>query len=96
MDVISVFLSGTTYESLIDKLGCLKPRTTRYLLDVATNHASGEEMVGAVFSGGQDKGKAKREDQDKGPSTQRGKKIKKDRRQPANPALVTVADRVGK
>ena len=79
MDVISAFLSGTTCESLIHKLGCLKPRTTRDLLDVAMNHASGEEVVGAVFNGGQDKGKAKREDQDKGPSTRRGKKDKKDR-----------------
>ena len=69
--IISAFLSRTTYESLIHKLGCLKPRTTRDLLDVATNHASGEEVVGAIFSGGQDKGKAKHEDQDEGPSTQR-------------------------
>ena len=52
----------TTYESLIHKLGCLKPRTTCDLLDIATNHASSEEVVGAVFSGGRDKGKAKRED----------------------------------
>ena len=58
-----------TYESLIHKLGCLKPRTTRDLLDVATNHASSEEAVGAVFNGGWDKGKAKRMDQDEGPST---------------------------
>ena len=78
MDVINVFLSGTTYESLIHKLGCLKPHTTHDLLDVATNHASGKEAVGVVFSGGQDKGKAKREDQGEGPSTQRGKKNKKD------------------
>ena len=56
-------------ESLIHKLGCLKPRTTRDLLDVATNHASGEEAVGVVFSGGRDKVKAKRADQDEGPST---------------------------
>ena len=68
-DIISAFLSGTNYESLIHKLGCLKPRTTRDLLDVATNHASGEEAVGAVFNGGWDKGKAKREDQDEGLST---------------------------
>ena len=80
MDVISAFLSGTTYESLIHKLGCLKPRTTRDLLDVATNHASGEEAVGAVFNGGWDKGKAKHMDQDEGPSTHRGKKNKKDQR----------------
>ena len=96
VDVISAFLSGTTYESLIHKLGCLKPHTTHDLLDVATNHASGEEAVGAVFSRGQDKGKAKCEDQDVGPSMQRGKKNKKDRRRRANPALVAAADRSGK
>ena len=52
VDVISAFLSGTTCESLIQKLGYLKPRTTRDLLDVATNHASGEEAVRAVFNEG--------------------------------------------
>ena len=96
MDVISAFLSRITCESLIHKLGCLKPRITRDLLDVATNHVSGEEVVKAVFNGGWEKGKAKREDQDEGPSMQRGKKNKKDRCQPANSALVTMTDRVGK
>ena len=94
-DVISAFLFGTTCESLIHKLGCLKPRTTRDLLNVAMNHASSEEAVGAVFKGGWDKGKAKREDQDEGPSTQRGKK-NKDRRRTANSALVAVAGHMGK
>ena len=61
-NVISMFLSGTTYESLIHKLGCLKPHTTCDLLNVATNHISSEEAVGAVFYGGWDKIKAKRED----------------------------------
>ena len=55
-----------------------------------------EEAVRAVFYGGRDRGKAKREDQGECPSTQKGKKNKKDRRRPANPALVAVADRVGK
>ena len=68
-NVISVFLSRTTCESLIHKLGYLKPRTTHDLLDVATNHASSEEAVEVVFNGGRDKGKAKRKDQDEGPST---------------------------
>ena len=44
------------------------------------NHASSKEAVRAVFSGGQDRGKAKREDQGECPSTQKGKKNKKDRR----------------
>ena len=51
-DVISAFLSGTTCESLIHKLGYLKPCTTRDLLDAATNNASSEEAVVAVFNGG--------------------------------------------
>ena len=61
-DVISAFHHETTYESLIHRLGCLKPRTTRDLLNVGTNHTSDEEVVRAVFNGGRDKGKAKRED----------------------------------
>ena len=52
MDIISAFLSRTTYEPLIHKLGCLTPRTTRDLLDIAMNHASSEEVVEAVFNGG--------------------------------------------
>ena len=96
MDVISAFLSGTTYESLTHKLGCLKPHTTHDLLVVATNHASGVEAVRAVFNGGRDKGKAKCTDQDEGPSTQRGKKNKKDWRRSDNTALVATADHMGK
>ena len=60
------------------------------------NHTSSEEAVGAVFNGGWDKGKAKHEDRDEGPSMQRGKKNKKDRHRLANSALVDTADRVGK
>ena len=80
MDVINAFFSGTTSESLIHKLSCLKPRTTHDLLDITESHNSDKEAVEVVFSGGQDKGKAKCEDLDEGPSTQRGKKNKKDRR----------------
>ena len=67
MDIINAFLSETTCESLIHKLGYLKPHTTRDLLDVTTNHASSKEAVGAIFNGGWDKGKAKHTDQDEGP-----------------------------
>ena len=81
---------------MIHKLDCVKPRTTHDLLDITMNHASSEEVVGVVFSDGRDRGKAKHEDQGEGPSTQRGKKNKKDRRRPTNLALVTVTDRVGK
>ena len=69
MDIISAFLYRTTCESLIYKLGCLKPRTTCDLLDITMNHTSDEEAVRVVFNRGRDKSKAKHEDQDKGPST---------------------------
>ena len=38
-DVIGAFLSGTTYESLVHKLGRKGPRTTKELMDIATSHA---------------------------------------------------------
>ena len=56
-DVIGAFLSRTTCESLVHKLGRKSPQTTKELLDIATNHASGEEAVGAIFD--RLKGKAK-------------------------------------
>ena len=54
-DIINAFLSRTTYESLIHKLGCLKPRTTRDLFNIATNHAFDEEAIEVVFSDGWDR-----------------------------------------
>ena len=48
-DVIGAFLSETHYKTLVHKLGCQKPRTTHELLEIATNNASSEEAVGAIF-----------------------------------------------
>ena len=56
-DVIGAFLSRTTCESLVQKLGHKGPQTTKELLDIATSHALGEEAVGAIFD--RLKGKAK-------------------------------------
>jgi len=61
-DVIRAFLLGTTYESLVHKLGRKGPQTTKELLDIVTSHASGEEAVGAIFD--RPKGKAKRDEVD--------------------------------
>jgi hypothetical protein len=58
-DIIGTFLSGTSCKSLVHKLGCQKLRTTHELLDIATNHASNEEAVGAVFVRDQPAAKAK-------------------------------------
>ena len=87
--MIGVFLSGTTCESLVHKLGRRGPRTTKELLDIATSHASREEAVGAIF----DRliGKARRdEDADKGTSNRPTKK--KNKKQWREDSLVAVAD----
>jgi hypothetical protein len=72
-----------------------KPRITRELLDIATNHAFGKEAVGAVFTDGRTMGKGKRVEPDEGPSSRHEKKKKRDRHRP-NPNTVAVTDRAGK
>ena len=47
------------------------------------------------FNGDHNKGKAKRQDQDEGPSTQREKKNRKDRHRLANSMLAVTADYTG-
>ncbi|XP_066373176.1 uncharacterized protein [Miscanthus floridulus] len=90
-DVIGAFLSGTTCESLVHKLGRKGPRTTKELLDIATGHASGEEAVGAIFD--RSKGKAKRnDDAGEGASNRPRKKKNKQWREGS---LVAAADRKG-
>ena len=75
-DVIRAFLSGTTCESLIHKLGRKGPWTTKELLDIVTSHVSGEEAVRSIFY--RSKGKARRdEDTDEGPSNRPNKKKNK-------------------
>ena len=55
--MIGAFLSGTTCESLVHKLGCKGPRTTKELLNIATSHALGEEVVRAIFDRLEGKGR---------------------------------------
>jgi hypothetical protein len=56
-DAILAFQNGTTCTSLIHRLGRRMPRTTRELLDIASNHADGEEAVAATLNSPQGKGK---------------------------------------
>jgi len=56
-DIIGAFISGTTCKELVHELGRKTPTSTSQLLDIATNFASGEEAVGAIFSDGAPKGK---------------------------------------
>jgi hypothetical protein len=58
VDVVEAFLMGTTHKELIHELMHKGPCTTRELLDIATNFASSEKAVGAIFH--DTKGKEKR------------------------------------
>jgi hypothetical protein len=40
---------GTTYKELVHELGRKGSCSTKELLDIATNFASGKEVVGAIF-----------------------------------------------
>ena len=71
-DVVAAFLSGTTCRSLVHKLGCVKPRNTKELLDIATNPASSDEAVGAIFV----RGEAKKVDSKEVTASHRDKKRK--------------------
>ena len=75
-DVIIAFLSRTTCESLVHKLGCKGPWTTKELLNIVTIHASGEEAVEVIFD--RSKGKARwDENAGDGPSNRLKKKKNK-------------------
>jgi hypothetical protein len=57
-DAISVFQNGTTCTPLIHRrLGRRMTRTTRELLDIASNHTDGEEVVATTLNTPQGKGK---------------------------------------
>jgi hypothetical protein len=54
---IGAFLAGTTYKDLVHELGRKGPHITKELLDIATNFAFSEEVVGAIFNPLKAKGK---------------------------------------
>jgi hypothetical protein len=97
-DVIRTFLSGTTSKELVRELGRNTPITANELMDIVTNYATGEEAVGAIFCGDQDKGKPKDEEPE---GTNRGakrnnrkkKKNQQGKREAAADDLVAAADR---
>jgi len=91
-NVIGAFLSKTTCESLAHKLGCKNPRTIRELHDIATSHASGEEVVGAIFDRNKDKAKWEESTASEGGTSHfHGKKNKKE----IGGSLVAAAERKG-
>jgi hypothetical protein len=87
-DGISAFQNGTTCTSLIHRLGRRMPRMTRELLDIASNHADGEEAVATTLNTPQGKGKQV-VDQGEGTSS-RFKKNKNDKRRRDDNFVATV------
>ena len=81
-----------TYESLVHKLGCKGPQTTKELLDIATSHTSSEEAVGAIFD--RLEGKA-RWDKGTGEGTSNRSTKRKNKKQRHDDSLVAAADRKG-
>jgi hypothetical protein len=90
-DAISVFQNGTTCTSLIHRLGRRMPRTTRELLDIASNHADGEEVVAATLNTPQSKGKQV-VDHGEGTSS-RFKKTKKNDKRRRDDNLIAAVER---
>lgn len=91
VNVDGAFLVGTSCKELVHKLGHKFPHTTKELHDIATNFASGEELVGAIFHDSKSKGKWL-ENIDKGGSSRNPKKKKRNRPSQAD-ALVAPAER---
>ena len=60
-EIVQAFLSGTSCRDLVRELGRNVPTTAAALLDIATNFASGEEAVGAIFPDNDAKGKQRDE-----------------------------------
>ena len=77
---------------MVHKLGCKGPRTTKELLDITTSHASGEEVVRAIFD--HLKGKA-RWDEGVGEGTSNRSAKRKNKKQWREDSLVAVANRKG-
>jgi hypothetical protein len=90
-DAISTFQNGMTCTSLIHRLRRCTPQTTRELLDIASNHADGEEAVAATLNTPQGKGKQV-VDHGEGTSSCFKKKKKNDKRC-CDDNLVAVVER---
>ena len=86
-EIVQAFLSGTTCRDLVRELGQNVPRSAATLLDIATNFASGEEAVGAIFP--TDDAKGKRRDEAPEASVPRLPKRKKKDRQGKRAVLET-------
>ena len=79
---------------MVHKLGHKSPRTTKELLDISTNHASGEDVVGALFDRAQGT-KAKR-DKAASESTSRRFEKRKNNKHKGGEYIASVERKPGK
>jgi hypothetical protein len=86
---MSTFQNKTTCTSLIHQLGRRMPRTTGELLNIASNHADGEEAVTAMLNTPQGNGKQV-VDHGEGTSSRFKKKKKNDKRRRDDNFVVVV------
>jgi hypothetical protein len=92
-DAISAFQNGTTCTSLIHRLERRMPRTTRELLDIASNHADSEEAVFATLNTPQGQGKQVVDHGEGTSSRFRKKKKKKNDKHRHDDNLAAAAER---
>jgi hypothetical protein len=88
-NAILAFQSGMTCASLIHRLGRRMPCTTRELLDIASNHADGEEAVATMLNAPQGMGKQV-VDHSEGTSSRFNKKKKNEKRRREDNLVATV------
>ena len=93
-EIVQAFLSGTSCRDLVRELGRNVPTTAAALLDIATNFASGEEAVGAIFPNNDAKGKQKDEAPEASPThvPKRKKKGRPGKQEVLEAGLVTAAE----
>ena len=75
---------------LVHELGCRQPKSAKALLDLATNHATGEEAVASILNNSQGKGKEKEAEVGDDASSSRPRKKKSKQRHGFD--LVAVTD----
>jgi len=96
-EVCATFVVGTTCKGLVRELGRAKPRTTAALLEIATDYASGEDAVDAVFNKRSTAGEDAPGDVEPGTSSRPAKRKKKTnrRRRDGEDELVAAAEQKG-
>jgi hypothetical protein len=92
-DVIGAFIVGTTCRELVHELGRRSPTKASELLDIATNFATGEEAVGAIFPDTKGKRKEDTVEDSTSRDPKKKKKGKPGKRQHQKDALVAATDR---